>query len=83
MKNPREKHFAPVPTEAEREAKTILDAAFRVQTALGPGLIESIYEACLAHEIRKCGTQVDTQVFIPVIYDGIRMENGLPRNVSS
>src|SRR5437773_447539 len=47
----------------------IVDAAFKVHSALGPGLLESVYEACLAHELRSRGLQVSTQVGLPVIYD--------------
>ena len=51
-------------------------AAFRVHTALGPGLLESVYEAALAHELRKEGLLVATQVPLPVTYDGVRLELG-------
>ena len=59
--------FEPLPTETERFAKIAVDAALKVHTALGPGLLESVYEACLAHELRKRGLSVETQVTIPVI----------------
>lgn len=52
----------------------ILDVAFRVHTALGPGLLESVYEIVLAHELRKAGLLVATQVEMPVVYDGIRLD---------
>ena len=45
-----------------------------VHTVLGPGLYESVYEAALAHELRKLGLAVETQVALPVIYDRIRLE---------
>jgi GxxExxY protein len=48
----------------------------RVHSALGPGLLESAYEACLAHELRKAGLRVETQVALPVVYDGIRLDVG-------
>jgi GxxExxY protein len=54
----------------------VIDTAMRVHTALGPGLRESAYEACLAHELRKRGLRVDTQVPLPVLYDGHRIEAG-------
>jgi GxxExxY protein len=57
-------------------AKTILDAAFIVHTKLGPGLLESVYEVVLAHEIRKAGLQVERQRPMPISYDGIRFEEG-------
>jgi len=60
----------------ERDELTgrILGAAFRVHTVLGPGLLESVYEVALAHELRKAGLLVATQVEMPVAYDGIRLD---------
>jgi GxxExxY protein len=52
----------------------ILGVAFRVHTALGPGLLESVYEIVLAHELRKAGLLVATQVEMPVVYEGIRLD---------
>ena len=52
----------------------ILGLAFRVHTGLGPGLLESVYEVALAHELRKIGLLVATQVEMPVVYDGIRLD---------
>ena len=57
-------------------AKVIVDAAFKIHTTLGPGLLESVYEAVLAFELRKRGLQVACQVAIPVFYEGIEMEVG-------
>lgn len=57
-------------------SKAVMLAAFRVHTALGPGLLESVYEAALAHELRKEGLLVATQVPLPVTYDGVRLELG-------
>ena len=54
----------------------IITAAMKVHSALGPGLLESAYEACLAHELRKAGLTVVTQVGLPVVYDGIKLELG-------
>ena len=54
----------------------IVDAAMKVHTALGPGLLESAYEACLAHELRKRGLAVQLQVPMPVRYDGIVIDIG-------
>ena len=55
---------------------SIISAAIRVHPDLGPGLLESAYEACLAHELRKRGLRVQQQVSLPVIYDGVRLEVG-------
>jgi GxxExxY protein len=57
-------------------ARHIVDAAYRVHTTLGPGLLESVYERALAHELEKRGLRVRRQVPIPVIYDEIHMEEG-------
>lgn len=55
---------------------SIIDAAMRVHTALGPGMLESVYEKCLKHELVKRGLRVESQVWVPVIYDGVRIEGG-------
>jgi GxxExxY protein len=55
-------------------AKQILDAAFVVHTKLGPGLLESVYEVVLAHELRKQGLVVERQKPMPITYDGVRFD---------
>ena len=55
----------------EEIAKIIVNSAFKVHKQLGPGLLEVIYEACLAYEIRKAGLEVKRQVDLPIIYDEI------------
>ena len=57
-------------------AKRILDGAFRVHTKLGPGLLESVYEVVLAHELPKTGLLVERQKPMPITYDGILFEEG-------
>ena len=54
----------------------ILTAAFRVHTALGSGLLESVYEAALAYELRKVELLVATQVPVPAVYEEVRLELG-------
>jgi len=54
--------------------KSVLDAAFKVHTKLGPGLLESVYEAALAKELRRLGYIVERQKPIPVYYDGEILE---------
>jgi len=54
----------------------IVDAAMKVHTALGPGLLESAYESCLKHELTKRGLKVLSQVTLPVIYDGVKIDVG-------
>ena len=53
-------------------SKRILGAAFHIHTALGPGLLESAYEACLEHELRRRGLAVERQKQLPVRYDDIK-----------
>jgi GxxExxY protein len=55
-------------------AKQILDAAFVVHTKLGPGLLESVYEVVVAHELRKKGLVVERQKPMPITYDGVRFD---------
>jgi GxxExxY protein len=54
----------------------IIGAAIAVHRHLGPGLLESAYETCLAHEIGKLGMLVERQKAVPVIYDSVKMECG-------
>jgi GxxExxY protein len=69
--------FAPIPTNVERVGKAVLNAAFKVHSALGPGLLESVYETCTAFELTQSGLRALTQVALPVIYQGIKMDAGL------
>ena len=71
------KIYAPIPTDVEKVGKAVLDAAFKVYTALGPGLLESVYETCTAFELRESGMQAPTQVALPVTYKDIQMDAGL------
>ncbi len=57
-------------------AKIIVDCALKVHKTLGPGLLESTYEACLAYEIRKAGLTVEAQKSLPVIYNEVKLECG-------
>ncbi len=68
--------------DIETVAKDIVDAAIKVHQALGPGLLESAYQACHAHELRKRGHKVLTEVPIPLIYDGEIVETAFRRNAS-
>jgi GxxExxY protein len=57
-------------------SKIILDAAFKIHTRLGAGLLETVYEVVLAHELRKAGVTVERQVSIPIRYDELVFEEG-------
>ena len=54
-------------------AKQIVDAAYKIHTTLGPGLLESAYSAFLAHELKKRGLYVEAEVPVPVLYDGVEV----------
>lgn len=54
----------------------VIGAAMKVHSALGPGLLESAYEACLAHELAKSEVEVKRQVPLPLVYDGVRLDVG-------
>jgi GxxExxY protein len=62
-------------TENEISYK-IRGAIFKIYNALGPGLLESAYEAVLAHELREEGLEVKTQVPLPLVYEDIKLEVG-------
>ena len=62
--------------EIERVATAIVDAAFRVHTRLGPGLLESAYLAIMACELRKRGFEVRHEVPVPIVYDEVRLDAG-------
>ena len=62
-------------------ARIAVDAAFKIRTTLGPGLLESVYEAAMAHELKKRGLQVVRQQPIPVVYDGVHLDEGFPADI--
>lgn len=55
---------------------TVVDAAYKVHTTLGPGLLESVYETVMDFELRKRKLQVKRQVIIPVVYEGVVLDEG-------
>ncbi|MCX7015030.1 MAG: GxxExxY protein [Candidatus Sumerlaeota bacterium] len=71
------KSFEPLSPETEEIARHVVDSAFAVHHNLGPGLLESVYEACVAHELQKRKQQAERQVQLPVLYDGLRLDAGL------
>ncbi len=60
----------------EKVFKEVLDCAFKVHTALGPGLLESAYEECLAYEIKKLGLLVEKQKPLPLVYEEVKLDAG-------
>lgn len=57
-------------------SKLVLSAAFKIHSHFGPGLLESVYEACLAQELRDMGLTVETQVPVPVFFNQVKLEVG-------
>lgn len=73
-------------TKAQREeispklnalARQVVDAAFAVHKTLGAGLLESVYEVCLCHELKKRNVPFQRQVVLPIVYDGVTLDDGL------
>jgi len=62
--------------EIEKVASHIVDSAIKVHTALGPGLLESAYQRCLAHELRKRRLKTESGLSLPIQYDGIQIDSG-------
>ncbi len=61
---------------SEEVGTNVVEAAFRVHRALGPGLLESAYEVCMEHELKNMGCRVQRQAVLPVEYDGIQLDAG-------
>lgn len=61
----------------EEIAKIIVNSAFKVHRELGPGLLERVYEVCLAYEIKKAGLEVKSQIDVPIVYDGVVLKEKL------
>ena len=62
--------------EIEKIASNIVDSAVKVHTALGPGLLESAYQRCLIYELQERGFKTESEIRLPIQYDGIRIESG-------
>lgn len=70
-------NYSPLSEKEEYIGKIIVQSAFKVHQALGPGLLEKVYEICMAHEIKKNGLDVKRQIDIPIKYDGLIFDEGL------
>ena len=71
------KEHHPIPEELDKLAAISVDAAYKVHRAIGPGLLESVYEACFCHELRLRGLEIETQVDVPIMYEGLHLNSGL------
>ena len=66
-----------IPEETEKVATQIVDAAFSVHSTLGPGLLESVYEQCLAFELSERGLRFERQLVLPIKYKEHEIDSGL------
>ena len=70
------KEHEPLPQATERVGRAIIGGAIAVHRTLGPGLLESAYEICLAHELERQGNVALRQVALPVVYEAVKLEAG-------
>jgi len=61
--------------------KYIVDCAVQINREIGPGLLETVYEVVLAHQLRQRGHQVERQVAIPIEYNGLRLDEGFRADI--
>lgn len=71
------KAMEPISADVEGVSRVVVDAAFKVHKTLGPGLLESVYERCLCHELQLRGVTFQSQLSLPIRYDGIVIDAGL------
>jgi GxxExxY protein len=62
--------------DIEEIARKIVDAAIKVHTALGPGLLESAYQKCVGYELKRDGLKVECEVVLPITYENIKIDAG-------
>jgi GxxExxY protein len=67
----------PIADRVNAAARITVNAAFSVHSQLGPGLLESVYEKCLAHAVRLRGLVVERQIAVPIEFEGLRLPTGL------
>jgi GxxExxY protein len=65
-----------LPSQSHDLTREIIGSAIKVHRQLGPGLLESAYEACLAYELQKLGMKVERQKSVPLIYENVRLDCG-------
>jgi GxxExxY protein len=70
-----------LPEDTEKMGKLIVDSAFTIHYALGPGLLEKVYKICFCHELEKRGLKYQRQVDIPIVYDHLTFKEGLRLDV--
>jgi GxxExxY protein len=73
--------YKEVSEEEDRIGREIVNAAFQVHKALGPGLLEKVYEVCFCHILKQKGFEIKRQLDIPIVFEGIVFEEGLRLDV--
>ena len=73
--------YKPLTEEEEDIARKIVDSAYKVHSDLGPGLLESVYEACFCYELEKRGLSFQRQLSVPITYEGMEFEAALRLDV--
>lgn len=73
--------FSPLSKREEKIAKLIVDSAYTVHKNLGPGLLERVYEVCFCHELSKRGLKCERQIAVPIVYDGLKFDEGFRLDV--
>jgi GxxExxY protein len=71
------KIYQPIPVETERIGKLVLNAAYKVHTMLGPGLLESVYQTAIKHVLQTGGVLAETEVKLPIMFEGVTLESAL------
>jgi GxxExxY protein len=66
-----------IPARVNQTSGVVVSAAYAVHSHLGPGLLESVYEKCLAHALRRRGSVVQRQLVLPIDFEGLRVSSGL------
>lgn len=79
IKNP--KPYLKLSEKEEYIGKCVVDAAYKVHSKIGPGLLERVYEVCFCHELKKMGFKAERQVIVPINYDGIIFDEGFKLDV--
>ena len=67
----------PLSEREEQIGKLLVGMAFAIHKAIGPGLLERVYEICFCHELTKNGLKFVRQAIVPIVYDGIQFKEGL------
>jgi len=75
--NSGKKIYVPIPPDVERVGKIVLDAAYKVHTVLGPGLLESVYSTAMKHVIENNGALAEREVKLPIMFEGVTLESAL------